>query len=76
MTQLTRSEASNRYFENEKLRQSIRNDIMNESILAGQEGREINTAMTDELSGIYASIPYTFAEQDYNQKYIKLLKEK
>ena len=76
MAKLEGSAAANRYFENEKLRQQIRTNVMNESILAGEEGRELNTEYTDSLASIYESIPYTFKEQGYNQKYIKLLKEK
>ena len=63
MAKLEGSAAANRYFENEKLRQQIRTNVMNESILAGEEGRELNTEYTDSLASIYESIPYTFKEQ-------------
>jgi hypothetical protein len=76
MAKLEGAAASNRYFENEKVREAIRNDIYQEALNADAEGREINTALTEELSLVYESIPYTYAEQGYNQKYVQLLKEK
>ena len=76
MAKLEGAAASNRYFENEKVREAIRNDIYQEALNADAEGREINTALTEELSSVYESIPYTYAEQGYNQKYVQLLKEK
>ena len=76
MAKLEGASASNRYFENEKVREAIRNDIYQEALNADAEGREINTALTEELSSVYGSIPYTYAEQGYNQKYVQLLKEK
>lgn len=76
MAKLEGAAASNRYFENEKVREAIRNDIYQEALNADAEGREINIALTEELSSVYESIPYTYAEQGYNQKYVQLLKEK
>lgn len=76
MAKATGSDASNIYFQNEKLRQSVRDDIYQEALDAQTEGRELNEAYTDELSAVYESIPYTYAEQGYNSKYVKLLKEK
>lgn len=76
MAKLEGAAASNRYFENEKVREAIRNDIYQEALNADAEGREINTALTEELSSVYESIPYTYAEQGYNQKYVQLLKDK
>lgn len=76
MAKLEGAAASNRYFENEKVREAIRNDIYQEALNADAEGRELNIALTEELSAIYESIPYTFAELGYNQKYVQLLKEK
>jgi len=76
MAKLEGAAASNRYFENEKVREAIRNDIYQEALNADAESREINTALTEELSSVYESIPYTYAEQGYNQKYVQLLKEK
>ena len=76
MAKLEGAAASNRYFDNEKVREAIRNDIYQEALNADAESREINTALTEELSSVYESIPYTYAEQGYNQKYVQLLKEK
>ena len=76
MAKLEGAAASNRYFENEKVREAIRNDIYQEALNADAEGREINIALTEELSSVYESIPYTYAEQGYNQKYVQLLKDK
>ena len=52
MAKATGSDASNIYFQNEKLRQSVRDDIYQEALDAQTEGRELNEAYTDELSAV------------------------
>ena len=91
MSKLTGADASNRYFENEQIRGDIRKDIYSEAIRADEvyvdgdnipagksigDKKGLNLAYLNEMTKVYESIPYTFAEQGYNEEYVQLLKEK